>query len=394
MKMVKKILRPFAAEAPLQVILFIGHHKVGSTSLQDFLARNAAVLAQQGILYPFTDFEGMAHMAAAAGRRRPPRGALPVNVREPHNALAFRMLASRRKWALPGYHKLLPGLVQMQHAIQQQIRFSRPHTVILAAEVFANFGTFGTALVEELAGGFPGAEFTVVATLRRIDDYLASWHGQRLKFGHRVKALRRGGGEDYIPGIHFDYRRMLEAWLQALPDAQLILRDYAEVQAGGGSVADFFAQTGLVLPKGVAPERRENDSLHRAAYEIALKGNRRLPPEQAEQLRQALRKQAPRLKLPPSSSVELFGAARRARLAERFAPVDAWLGAQAGRPGFFAGLEDMLTERPVPEAVACGQLLAQLETRPDWCGGDADLQAIAALCAEWAANAAQKAGAG
>lgn len=202
-----------------------------------------------------------------------------------------------------------------------------------------------------------------MATLRRIDEYLASWHGQRLKFGHKLPALRESGLESYFNGIHFDYRLMIEGWLTALPQAQVILRDYAQVRAAGGSVADFIAQTGLELPGGLAPERRENDSIHRAFYEVARLGNRRLPEREAVELRRNLRLLAPQLKLPESGRVELFGRVNRERMLTRFRPVDAWLGDIAGRAGggFFEDLEQVLEPSDLPEENVFVQVMDQLE---------------------------------
>ncbi|MDE4201456.1 hypothetical protein [Phaeobacter gallaeciensis] len=353
-------------QAPLKVILFIGHHKVGSTSLQDYLSRNAAALSRAGILYPYVDFEGMAYMAATAAGHAQPEGSLPINVREPHNALAFRMLATQKNGTVPAYHKRLPALPQMLHAIRQQIRFSQPHTVILAAEVFANFNAVSPELIDQLVEHFPGAEFTVVATLRRIDAYLASWHGQRLKFGHKLKPLREDGVDSYGMGIHFNYRLMIEGWLKALPEARVILRNYADVRANGGSVNDFITQTGLELPKGLAPERRENDSIHRGIYEIIRRANVELPQPQAAELRHSLRTLAPKLNLPPSHSVELFGAENRARMLERFRPIDTWLGEVMGQEGFFDDLEAVLEPDPLPELEAARIALEQIEARKAW----------------------------
>ncbi|MEN8738512.1 MAG: hypothetical protein ABF308_01890 [Phaeobacter gallaeciensis] len=364
------------AQVPLKVILFIGHHKVGSTSLQDYLSRNAAALSRAGILYPYVDFEGMAHMTATAAGHGQPEGSLPINVREPHNALAFRMLAELPGRSVPTYHKRLPALGQMAHAIKQQVRFSNPHTVILAAEVFANFNAASPKLIEQLTGHFPGAEFTVVATLRRIDEYLASWHGQRLKFGHQLDALRKDGIDGYIKGIHFNYRLMVEGWLKALPEARVILRNYADVRANGGSVNDFITQTGLQLPKGLAPERRENDSIHRGIYEIIRRANVDLPQPQAAELRRSLRDLAPKLDLPPSHSVELFGADNRARMLEQFRPIDAWLGDVMGRECFFDDLEAVLEPDPLPELEAAEGALELIATRRDWCEDEAVMDFI------------------
>lgn len=353
-----------AAGAPLKVILFIGHHKVGSTSLQDYLARNAAALSRAGILYPYVDFEGAARMTASATGHPLPEGSLPINIREPHNALAFRMLAEHKNGSVPGYHKRLPGLPQMLHAIRQQIHCSDPHTVILAAEVFANFNATAPQLIAQLRDQFEGAEFTVVATLRRIDEYLASWHGQRLKFGHKLAPLRGKGLALYTKGIHFDYRLMIEGWLKAMPEARIILRDYAEVRVAGGSVVDFISQTGLQLPAGLAPERRENDSFHRGVYELARRGNAAMVDRKAGLLRQQLRKLTPELALPPSNDIELFGRDVRAQLIERFRPVDQYLGEVMGRAGFFTDLDAALEPVQWDEMEVYAQLLAKLKSLP------------------------------
>lgn len=369
-----------APAGPLRVILFIGHHKVGSTSLQGYLSRNAVPLAEAGILYPYVDFEGMAHVAARACGS--PVDALPINVREPHNALAFKMLAVQQDGEVPGYHKRLPPLPQMFHAIRSQIQFSRPHTVILAAEVFANFNAVSPRLIDQLAEQFPGAEFTVIATLRRIDEYLASWQGQRLKFGHQLEPLCGEGLAGYFGGIHFNYRLMIEGWLQRLPKAKIILRDYAQVRAGGGSVVDFIAQTGLQLPEGLVPEQRENDSLHRGVYEIARQANQQLPGPKARQLRSLLRERAAQLQLPPSHEIELFGAEKRALMLERFRPIDSYLGEVMGRSAFFADLEQVQTCLPCSELESHRQALAQICAGVDWIQDEELLQFLAQMQAQ------------
>lgn len=351
----------------MKVILFIGHHKVGSTSLQDYLSRNSVALAKAGILYPYVDFEGMAYMAGVAAGRHQVEGGLPINVREPHNALAFRMLADEKDGKVPPYHKKLPGFMQMINAIHQQVDVFQPHTVILAAEVFANFAAVNPALIGKLVRHFPGAEFTVMATLRRIDEYLASWHGQRLKFGHQVSPLHENGGLTYSKGIHFNYRRMVESWLDSLPDAQVILRNYADVAASGGSVVDFTKQTGLQLPDGLAEERRENDSLHRGFYDLVCRGNAALPHEVAADLRRTLRHITPALKLPRSNQIELFGSAHRQNLVDKFQPIDAYLGELIGQDSFFADLEEARETLPVAEAEVYQAALAQLCETQDWC---------------------------
>ena len=345
----------------MKVILFIGHHKVGSTALQDFFSRNKVALIRAGILYPSTDFQGMAMaLANATGRSEMPQE-IPLNAREPHNALAFRMLHQRDLGPMPPFHKQLPAVPQMKIAIRNQIEYLQPHTVLLASEVFSNFARGGPEIIRDLLSIFPpSSDITILATLRRIDEYLASWHGQRLKFGHHLAPLRNTGGGEYFDGIHFDYRMMLRDWIETLPRARFILRDYREVRAAGGSVADLVGQTGLKLPDGLHSERNSNLSLHRGVYEIARLGNHALDPEQARQLREVLRQITPELNLPASQDIEMFGAKNRAWLAEQFAPIHDYLRQVTDRDTFFKDIDAVTALRPVPEMDAHRRALVAL----------------------------------
>lgn len=366
----------------MKLILFIGHHKIGSTALQSHLARHAAELLARGVLYPAVEGQGMAAMVAGALGRPLPQP-LPVNVREAHNALAFSMIADRKGTEVPALHEGLPPTGDMLCAIRRQIEILRPDTVILAAEVFANFASFGPTLIERLAGGLleergEPDEVTLVATFRRVDDYLASWHGQRLRFGQKVRPLSGGALGNYMRGIHFDYRRMLEAWIEVLPDARRRIRPYGAVLEAGGAVADFIG--GLGLPRLGEGEPQVNRGLHRALFEIARAGNHALPREAAQDLFRALLQLGPELELPRSADVELYGPQVRAEMAERFAPIHDWLGevsgsAQNGHP-FFADAAEIGRVRPVPEAEANRLALAELGRRSR--AFDPELQAFLA----------------
>lgn len=349
----------------MKLILFIGHHKIGSTALQAHLSRHAAGFLERGVLYPAVEGQGMATLVAGALGRKLPQP-LPVNVREAHNALAFSMIADQKGTEVPALHEGLPPTDDMLRMIRRQVEILEPHTVILAAEVFANFASFGTTLIERLAGGLLGApaepdEVTLVATFRRIDDYLASWHGQRLRFGQKVRSLHGGALAHYERGIHFDYRKMLEAWLEVLPGARRRIRPYGAVLEAGGAVADIVA--GLGLPRLGQGEPQVNRGLHRALIEIARAGNHALPREAAQDLFGTLLRIGPTLDLPNSGDVELYGAAARAQMAARFAPIHDWLGEVSGIRPFFADAAEIGRVRPVPEAEANRIALAELERR-------------------------------
>ena len=345
----------------MKVIFYIGHHKVGSTALQAFLTRNWRRLAKNGTLYPAVESRGFAaNLARALGQ--PGEGdAGDVNIREPHSALAYKMMSEVSARKVPPQFKRLPAAGQMLLAIQNQVRSIRPDNLVLCSEAFANFGEVDTGLIETLAKTFPKASFEIYCALRRPDEYLISWHGQRLKVGEKVQALSAGGAEAYFNNIHFNFRSVVEPWVTHLPGARLILRSYADILAAGGSEQDFMDQTGLELAGKAAPPagRQANLSLPRAAMEIVRRANHELPPEQAHALSQFLLK-GEGLTPAPNRDVEMFGAPLRALLAERFAPVHDYLSGLAGKPFFadYAGLTETL---PIPEAQATAALLEQID---------------------------------
>ena len=338
----------------MRVILFIGHHKVGSSALQRYLARNAPTLLRQGILYPAIEATGMQRLRSRIAAAM--TGPLHVNIREAHNALAFSMMSDITGKPVPALHTNLPSTDTMLANIRTQIDRHRPHTVILASEVMANFGSMETTLITRLLANFAGADVTVTATLRRVDDYLVSWLGQRLRFGHTPPRLSDGGMSG---GIHFNYHKMIKPWADTCEDATWHLRNYADVVAAGGSVPDFFATNSLPLTINNTAEARVNTGLHRALIEIARRGNAELEKGAAQTLLQGLRALGGQLDLPDTSDIELYGAKGRADIFDRFALVHEYLSDFVGHP-FFPDIDNILVQRPVLEDLANSQALAQI----------------------------------
>lgn len=285
---------------------------------------------------------------------------LPINAREPHNALAFKMMAEARNGSVP-FHQGLPSVGQMFRAIAMQIEYLQPKAVLLTSEVFANFAGLPETLIARLGQFFKGEDIRVIAALRRVDDYLMSWHSQRLRFGHKLKPLNGGAMGDYWQGIHFDYRKMLKAWIDTLPDAHFVVRNYGDVLAAGGLVEDFMTQSGICFPKKLQPVRKANRSLHHGLFEIARRGNHGLARADALALRQTLTRLTPKLDLPPANEVEMFGAAMRRNLAERFEPVHAYLEQVSGQVPFFPDQDEVRQPRPQAAAAVATTALARLQ---------------------------------
>ena len=344
----------------MKIILYIGHHKVGSTALQSFLARNWLPLARAGILYPSVEAHGFAgnlKLALGAGEAFEH---LPVQIREPHSALAYRMIADVSDRPIPPQFQGLPVTAQMFRALRKQVEHLQPHTMILCSEAFSNFGEVDPDLVTRLCDVFPGAEFQTYCALRRPDEYITSWHGQRLKVGETPPALWDFGFGQYLDGIHFDYRLVVQAWQDHVPGGQMILRNYADILATGGSAEDFIAQTGLTLPADTQPARRENTSLPLAAFALMDRTNRDLGPHGAHALSLYLQNRGQDLSPVANGEIEMFGQQQRDQMADAFAPIHEDLNRIAGTPAFFPDIDEMRGTRPVPAPEAARRLLAVL----------------------------------
>ncbi len=284
------------------------------------------------------------------------------------------MLSSeRRRWffwrqkgsKVPPYHKNLPSVEQMLNAICKQIEYFEPHTILLTAEVFSHFAAIAPRAINKLSKLFEEDNVRLMATLRRVDEYLISWHGQRLKFGKRVAPLRKQATARYFKGIHFDYQRMLDGWLKGMPDAEIVLRNYADVLVSGGAIEDFLQHSGVDFPKRLIPGKRKNVSLHRALMEIARLGNRKLPSTEARELRRFLHQVTPKLELPKSGDIEMFGSHNRSLLAERFAAIHEYLGRISGTSPFFPDVELIGQSREIEELDAANSALLQLRRLGD-----------------------------
>ncbi len=345
----------------MKVILYIGHHKVGSTALQAYLARNWLPLAKAGMLYPSVESQGFAsNLAETLGHGN--ETSKHVVVREPHSALAYRLIADASNRPVPRQFHGLPGSLQMLRGLRTQVAALKPKTVILCSEAFANFGQVAADRIDLLCQSFEGAEFHIYCALRRPDAYLTSWHGQRLKVGELARPLEGEGARQYYGSIHFDYRIVLEEWIKRVPNATLSVRNYADVLAAGGSAEDFVAETGLSLPPGMTAPGRANASLPLAAFglmERAIADG--LPGPALHQLSRALQNRGKALSPVPNSEVELFGSKQREQMQKDFQPSEDYLRALTGRAAFFPDLDQVAQARPVPAREAARQLLAALE---------------------------------
>ncbi|MCB1537020.1 MAG: hypothetical protein KDJ44_20495 [Rhodoblastus sp.] len=194
-----------------KLILHIGRHKTGTTSVQRFLAANADVLAARGVCYPMS----------GRGSDHPESNAADVDA---HHRLAqiFTMGNTRDAEAI---ERLRQSFLTETHAFD---------TVIVSSEVFQNVERF-----HELRKFFEGFYIVAVGYLREYASYVASAYAQEIKTSARC--------EDVVAfertfGLRLD--QFLWMWNLVSNETRWRLYD-PEFLKNRDVVADFLDVTGL-----------------------------------------------------------------------------------------------------------------------------------------------------
>lgn len=365
----------------MKFVIFIGHFKTGSSSIQSFLSSNYLALLQAGILYPSVESQGMSRNLAVvlAGRDRTTAGA-SLNIIEPHNALALRLKNEDDGHGVPPYYPAPPSGFQMLQFLENQIRELNPPSVVLCSEVFALLGmTDKRSGVQRLANRFAQHDVTIYCNLRRPDEYLSSWHRQRLKFGAKMQPLSGRGLHEYLDSAHFQQANMIRGWLEFFPDANLIIRNFDDVRTNGGSIVDFMRHSSLAFPSGLHVPKDQNPSVPSAFAEIGRRAILELPQAQSTEIVRWLTAARRRVNHPGDSSVEMFGPTNRALLADRFATVAASLDQMSEMSPFYSNADDLRTLRPIDDISAAEAAFPHLVA-------DARRQGLATPLLEWLAS--------
>jgi hypothetical protein len=341
----------------VKLVIFIGHHKVGSTSLQGFLSSNRKRLLSSGILYPGIQRENvvdgtynLAYRAVKSLLRKPLYERIPMNIREPHNALALRMLQEGHHVNKPiDFHRNVPSSKNIFSFVRQQIDIYQPKAVILCAEAFTNFAGDMAELVVLLKRALPAENVRIICSLRRVDQYICSWYGQRLKLGHVMKPLRGQGLTDIFGSIHFNYRKILRAWYKGFPEGEFVVRNYSDVLANGGSIPDFIRSSDLDFPADLPVSTGANQGIPFCFYELCRVANHELSPTSTRQIRNLAIRRYDRSVYPENRRIELLGAEHRQKIFDRFQPIHEFLIEETGCKPFFHDQQDILNVADISE---------------------------------------------
>lgn len=220
----------------MRVVLHIGIHKTGSTAIQTALSLNTELLATQGVLYPQTGRWPADGHTLVTGHHR-----LPWSFTRPEGD---------DPWS----------------SLKRELAETDKDIIILSSEEFEMVRRADQ--LDQIAKHLAGHDVTVVAYLRRQDEYL---HGMYCTQVLHYEAQWPFEAYKAYWGSDLDYEQLLTRWEAAFGRAALLVRPYESAQLVNGDVVDdFFTQADLIPTDLIRADRRDrvNRSYPRNAVEM------------------------------------------------------------------------------------------------------------------------------
>jgi hypothetical protein len=209
------------------LIIHIGMHKTGSTSIQHVLDTDYEHLRDKAVLYP------------KGGRWADNERLMPT-----HHPFAWRLMGH-------GDHALSDHI----EALRKEIDDAAPSTVILSSEHLSGFN-LSSQVFGDIQRIFPDAERTWIIYLRRQDHLALSRYAENVKTGKIAwpDGLWR---ELLAPSLNF--RIVLERLHYAVGDDRIIPVSF---DARKADLVDSFCEaSGIDTPKASVNETRKNAAL-------------------------------------------------------------------------------------------------------------------------------------
>lgn len=222
--------RDDAPPRPQRKVLYlhIGHYKTGTTALQVFLERNAALLNGQGVDY----VPVLRHFSK-------------------HSELAFALYGAVGVTTL--MHDYVPPVAPEKRweELFTHIRGSDFPVHVASSEELMRLGEFPEAVARlaAIAEGARDIDIRVVAYLRDPAGHLRSWYNQLVKMGLQVGDFN-AAVTGQVETIHLDYGKALRPWADIFGAENLTLRPYDAAMRHGTALYEDFLRIIGVTPDG------------------------------------------------------------------------------------------------------------------------------------------------
>lgn len=233
----------------MNIILHIGTHKTGTTSLQHFLAQNRKILHKRGLYYPsYTLVDFPDHTA--------------------HHELANALAGD------PKAHMSIDDTKGFIEACEQEV--TRNDTVFFSAESLfrqvkkkckLDYWGAKEEFIREAAHLFRRHEVKIMVVLRRQSDYAESIYQENIK-----KTDYSGSFKEFVTRFapRFDYNRHLNIWQKHFKEVNAFV--YEDLQTDKGLIPNFLKILGVCADDCTWPGRL-NESLHPDIIEFKRRFN-------------------------------------------------------------------------------------------------------------------------
>lgn len=233
---------------PLDLVMHIGSGKTGTSSIQSFMNRNRARLAELGYLYPL-----------APGRKRHTRLGLFI---QPDHALDARPSWSRENFTSPEAFR-----EEFQRQLFSEINESGLSRVVFSDEALYGCGDEPLRRLRHFVDPI-ARSLRLVVYLRRQDDHMVSRYQQVVKVGETRTLVERAHVLDLART--YDYHARMTAWKQRLEPTEFVVRRFERDRFVDGSLyQDFLDAAGIdVRADDLTPILRANESLDADSVEF------------------------------------------------------------------------------------------------------------------------------
>lgn len=203
----------------VKLVLHIGLHRTGSTSVQKALLGSRAKLLQLGVLYPRTGL-----------------------VTQAHHDFGYKILGWRSPWGG------LASFDDLKSTLAAEIAASRCHSVVMSSELFTDIVNAAAAEVRDRLRRFLAmfAEVRILCVVRHQLPLLESAYRFEVLWKHTAE---QRNFSDYIlqriAEPHFAYPTIASHFSSVRPDAQVEFLSFAAASRAHEVVSNFFSRAGI-----------------------------------------------------------------------------------------------------------------------------------------------------